>query len=134
MFACYYPVKIKELPHVKSFDKFRFVNIVNLSYCVDKFKMNDIIKSILIDFCKVSVIGYDNSKEKYWCKKFTDSTCELHLELEIYGKGFNISEIKIIPLIGNDNNIEKFIKTLNESIKNYQTYPFMKSLLESPRL
>lgn len=101
--------------------------ILNINLDVNILK--DIIKGILSDFCRMSVIGYDKKYDKYWCKSYDNKFCVMHIELEIIGFS-NLSIIKIIPLIGNNILIDNFVSNFTESIQLYTTSSFIKACLE----
>lgn len=130
MTACFYQVKIDNM-YPRRDEKFRFIDYINLVYYVDKNKIDEMIKYILIDYCGNSVMGYDNHSDKYWCKKNSRYSCDLHIEIEIIKKGYGYSRLKITPLVGNDTNIKYFIKKLHESIKLYETSKIIKYYIDN---
>jgi hypothetical protein len=118
MTACYYPIKI-EHESTKRYE-YRFMDSIYLQYYIDKTKLEEIIKYILIESCNISVIGYNKHRDTYCIKKNKKYYCELHIELEIMKKEFEFSQIRITPLLGMNVNIRNFIIKLNESLLVYQ--------------
>lgn len=125
MLACFYPYENKNILPIKN--NYRFIEIIKLIYFINKYKIDYIIKHILTEFCNVSILGYETFTDKYCCKICNRSNCVLlHIELEIIYKNDNISEILIVPLIGNDIKIKNFVKKLNEAMQLYNTSSFVK--------
>ena len=118
MTACYYPIKIDD-GSTKRYE-YRFIDYIYLQYYIDKTKLEEIIKYILIESCNISVIGYNKHRDTYCIKKNKKYYCELHIELEIKKKEFVFSQIKMNPLLGTNMNIKTFIVKLNESLLVYQ--------------
>jgi hypothetical protein len=128
MLVCYYPVKNGLNTNNKNF-KFRIINQVDLSYNIDKSLFDSIIEYILVDCCSSAVLGYDKYFDKYWCKKYENSTCYLHIEIKIKFKGYKNTEINLIPLIGKNEDINLFVNDFHESIDIYQTSSFIRDTL-----
>jgi hypothetical protein len=76
-------------------------------------------------------MGYNRLKDSYWCKICENNYCVLHAEIEIIYKNSEQSEINILPLVGNKNNIKKFVFDIHEALYLYQSSPFIKYCLES---
>ena len=102
---------------------------INLTYKLSKLDFDSIIQRILIDFCNINVLGYDKGEDKYWCKKYNNSSCILQLEIKVISKGCDYSNIKIMPLIGEEDVINLFVMDFNESVQIYKTSNFIKSVL-----
>jgi len=135
MSVCYFPRPQSEMIKNRVLNKkqlqlCRFNNVLNLKYDLSHSIMNLIIRYILINFCGVSVLSFDKSTGKYYCKKYNKSTCQLFLELELVEYGDDYCELKIVPLLTNNLNIKKFIYDFNEAIVLYKTSNFIKSWLE----
>ena len=110
--------------------KFRCVNIKLIEFNINTIKLTKIMNSILTDFCEATVIGYEKRKNKYWCKKYDDKECSLHIELEIIYESIEYSTVKFVPVIGTENIIENFVSNFVESIELYRTSPFIRACLE----
>jgi hypothetical protein len=104
------------------------IHITNIN--IEKDIMNRIMSNILSDFCNASVIGYNRTTNKFWCKMYKRNICELHLEVEILEKPFAKSDIKIFPIIGTNILVENFVSNLSESIELYITSSFIRASLE----
>jgi len=135
MSICYFPrpqsesIKNRVL-NKKQLQLCRFNNVLNLKYDLTYSIMNLIIRYILINFCGVSVLSFDKSTGKYYCKKYNKSICLLSLEIELVEHMDGSSELKIVPLLTNNLNIKKFVYDFNEAIVLYKTSNFIKSWLE----
>ena len=105
-------------------------NEINLTYKLSKTDFDAIIQRILIDFCNMTVLGYDKNEDTYWCKKYDKSSCLLHIKIQIHFNSLDRSEISILPIIGNKDEINTFIYDFNDSIIMYKTSNFIKNLLK----
>jgi hypothetical protein len=103
------------------------IHISNIN--IEKDIMNRIISNILSDFCSASVIGYNRTTNKFWCKMYKKNMCVLHLEIEIL-ENLLKSDIKIFPIIGTNILVENFVSNLSESIELYITSSFIRASLE----
>lgn len=119
MFVCFYPVDIDDKLYKKQNEKYRFIESKDIICYIDKYKLEDMMKFILIDYCEVSVMGYDTLRNRYWCKIYNKKKCELHIELEIEYRNTNKSEMRIIPLLGSNKILNKFLINMNECMKLY---------------
>ena len=115
MTACFYP----NFGMSKPLEKFRFINTINLKY--NNLFLDDIIRKILINYCKMDIIGYNMVSNKYWGKKNNSLNCNFYFELKICNKKNNVTEIKINPSIGSDLHIKQFIYNLDQAIKLFST-------------
>lgn len=106
-------------------------NITKISLFINKITMDAIIKYILSDVCNASVIGYEKSTNKYWCKIYKEKICQLHIEVEILNKGPTKSEALICPLYGTSTSIENFVSDFKESIELYRTSSFIRACWET---
>ncbi len=104
-------------------------NEINLTYYLNKCELDTIIQHILVDFCNISVLGYDKYEDKYWCKKYNNSSCVLHMKIQINFSSLDCSRISILPITGNKDDINMFVYDFNDSIQMYKTSNFIKSLL-----
>jgi hypothetical protein len=104
-------------------------NKINLTYELNKIEFEKIIQHILIDFCNMTVLGYDKREDKYWCKKCYKSSCLLYIKIQINVISFDFSKISILPIIWNKDDINMFVYDFNDSVKMYKTSNFIKSLL-----
>jgi hypothetical protein len=111
-------------------DKYFSMENITLRYFINKEKLNLIMKNILVDFCGASVIGYDRTYDKYFCKICKNNKCELYVEIKIYYEEDDISQISVIPIIGNKYNIKKIVLDFDEALKLYKSSSFIKSCLE----
>lgn len=129
MSVCLYQSSNKFKPSKRSPERFRIINNISLTYYLDKSEFDKIMQHIFIDFCDITVLGYDKYNDKYWCKKYNNSRCILHLEIKVISKGYEYSDIKIMPLIGEEDVINLFVMDFNESVQMYKTSNFIRSVL-----
>jgi hypothetical protein len=110
-------------------ERFQYIKEIKLTYHLRKPEFDKIMQQILIDFCNTTVLGYDKHNDKYWCKKYNKSTCTLHLEIKVISKGCDYSDIQIMPLTGEYNDINLFISDFNESVQMYKSSNFIRYIL-----
>jgi len=94
-----------------------------LKYNINKSHLHDIIEFSLLEYCNLSVLGYNNMSGEFWGKKIYKNNYLLYFNLTINSCGFDSSEIIITPLVGNDeeiinitNNIKKMIDLYDSSL------------------
>lgn len=102
---------------------------INIKCNLNKLIIDKIIKLILIDFCNITVMGYNTFENKYWCKKYNKNYCILYLNLKIYDTDVNCCEIIIEPIIYSPSEVDIFIKDFNISIHMYKTSNFIKCIM-----
>jgi hypothetical protein len=125
-----YPIKNQLMFQENKCNKYLYMELIKLNYFINKSKLENIIRNVLLNFCEVSVIGYERLTDKYWCKICENNCCILHVEIEILYKNNNTSDIHILPFVGNKTNLKKFIFDINEALQLYQTSTFIKNCLE----
>jgi hypothetical protein len=125
------PKKCNMIVPLKRRERIRITNTISLTCCVNKNELDKIIKNILIKFCNSAVLGYDRSKDKYWCKKYKKTICDFHLEIKIIYDKIGDTQMEIIPLIGYNDDIELFINDLNEAIYMYKKSNFIRCILNT---
>jgi hypothetical protein len=128
MSLCIYPTHSTSNFELRSPDRFRG-NEIKLNCFVKKSELDKIIQHILIDFCNITVLGYDKNEDTYWCKNYDETSCILYIKIQINFNSFDSSEISILPITGDKNNIHMFIYDFNDAIQMYKTSNFIKSLL-----
>lgn len=128
MSVCFYPSTMEQ--KYSKFEKFRFIDNILIRNFVSKSKLEGILNKILIE-CEFSVIGYERSQDKYWCKKINNKICELHFEIQIFYNDYNSSIVKIMPLMGTTRNIKSFVDDLSEHIYLYESSSFTQYYLEN---
>jgi len=124
-----YPINNKHLFPITGKDLFQPLDKINLTYYLHKSVLDKIIHNVCIDFCNMTVFGYDKYNDKYWCKKFKNSRCILNLEIKILSRRCNETYINIEPKIGNKHYINLFVGEFNESIQMYTTSKFIRNIL-----
>lgn len=88
-------------------------------------KMDEILSLILVNYCKASVLGFNNTFGYYWCKIEENKKCVLYSEIRLVQNLNNSSLIIII----NDNNSTHyqyakknkiFIDSIKEGLYSYE--------------
>jgi hypothetical protein len=114
MTACFYPPCLLS----KSLERFRFLDTIIVKYELNNKKLDDILTTILMNYCKMNIMGYNTDTQKYWCKQNKDTHCDLYIELQIHHyKGNDF--IRLNPLIGCDLHIKKIVNQLKHAIELY---------------
>lgn len=127
MSVCFYPTSRLDTSSPRKIERYRFINEIKLIYKIDKSVIDDTIKYILMHNCCSSVVGYNTITNKYWCKIYGKSNCDLHLEIYIKGLCFDSCELQITPLIGETKFISEFIKNIDQGLQMFQTQSIIKS-------
>ena len=130
MSVCYYPVQYKSKFSIYKLERFRIINEIILTFCLENSILDRIMKKILTEFCGSTVVGYNKYFDKYWCKKMNNGICNLHIELIINFKGYDYTQIKIVPLVGTNEDIKKFIFDFHEAIQLYKTSNFIRDIMD----
>lgn len=125
---CFRPVNIKNIYDKKN--EFRFIQIEYIFCNIEKFKLHNLMRYMLLDFCEISIVGYKSNEDIFWCKKYNKTDCKMHVEIEIINKGY-FTEIKIIPIFGKKVIIDDFIENFKECLNLYKNSSFIKFTLES---
>ena len=127
MSVCFYPTPRLDTSSPRKIERYRFLDEINLIYKIDKSVIDDVLKHILMNNCSVSVVGYNTITNKYWCKIYGKSNCNLHLEIYVKGLYFDASEIIITPLTGETKFIRNFIENMDKGLQMFQTATYIKS-------
>jgi hypothetical protein len=123
MSACIYPTNSGSNSALERIQ----VNEIHLNCRLSKSEFDAIIQRILIDFCNMTVLGYDNREDNYWCKKYENQRCVLYIKMHIKVN----AKISILPIIGNKDDIDMFVYDFNDSVIMYKTSNFIKNLLRT---
>lgn len=129
MSVCYYPAHQKSNLSNYKLERFRIINEIRLTYCLDNSILDKIMQRILTEFCESTVVGYNKYFDKYWCKKMNKRICEFHVELIKIYKGYDYTEISIVPLVGTNEDIKKFVFDFHEALQMYKTSNFIRDIL-----
>lgn len=93
-------------------------------------KLDENLMAILVNYCKVSVLGFNNTNKYYWCKIEENKKCILYSEIRLCQ---NNNDSSLIIIIYNNNfnynydnkkNKQIFIDAIKEGIYLYQNSTF----------
>ena len=128
--CCQEPIKKQIVIKPKHLERYRFNNI-DMIFNITKAKMEDILRDIFTEFCRVSMIGYESSTGKYWCKIFDkhEHQCQLHFEVEMIEKIDGRTVVRLCPITGTKKLIENFASDFKETVELYISSPFMRACL-----
>lgn len=87
---------------------------------LDKNKMCYIMNSILVNYCKVDICGYNKENDEYWAKIIKNNVCNLHFNITVIDSGVNKSTLEIKLNVGSSKNIEVLIENIIDNIKLYE--------------
>lgn len=100
----------------------------HIIFCeINKDKLSQMINYIFIDFCKLSVYGYDSHIDEYWGKKFFTTREYLHFNFSINYHNEKSSVILISPISGDLIDINELVANVKESFELYSSSKFIKS-------
>ena len=107
----------------KTREKFVYKYLPNIIIyaAINNYKLLDIIKYTFLEYCNLSVFGYNNRKNEFWAKKIKNSDYLLHFTLTIKSIDCNNSVIVICPLVGSNSEISKLVANINQILSLYQT-------------
>lgn len=103
-------------------------------------KLEDVIRTILREYCDVNVMGYNSTENFYWCKIEEKKSCLLYTEIRLYAYDYETSLIIIINeseanLKFKGMNCKKqkatFINNITEGVYLYQNSSFSKHYVET---
>jgi hypothetical protein len=101
----------------------------HIIFCeINKDRLNQMINYIFIDFCKLSVYGYDSHIDEYWGKKMFANRSLLHFNFSINYHNDKSSVILISPISGDIIDINELVAKVKESFEFYSSPKFIKSL------
>ena len=128
--CCQEPIKKTIVIKPRHLERYRFNNIEML-FNITKSEMEDILHHIFTEFCRVSMIGYESSTGKYWCKVFekTSNQCQLHFEVEMIEKIDGRTIVRLCPITGTKKLVDSFAADFKETVDLYISSPFMKACL-----
>lgn len=129
--CCQEPIKKIIIIPPRYLERYRFNDIIFV-FNITKPVMDDILRHIFTEFCRVSMIGYESNTGKYWCKTFDkiDKKCLLHIEVEIIEKADGRTAVKLCPITGTKKLVENFASDFKESVELYTTSPFIRGCVK----
>jgi len=96
------------------------IDDITIYSSLNKVEIERIILLILSQNCGMNVIGYKKETDEYWCKNIKNNTINSYFKFIIFSYDFNITTIKIQPLIGTIQSIKKFELVLQKAIIDYE--------------
>jgi hypothetical protein len=124
------PVYQQSKKQIKFEEKIKYIcNNINIFYDLSKTTIDKIINLLLIKNLNY-VVGYDKYEDKYWFKKYCKKNCVLHVEIKLFDKGYDLTQIKLSPQLFTDKTIETFKINLNETIQLYKTTTIIKDVID----
>ena len=119
MLSCMIPVEYSVALYKQPIRCFQIEDITIYS-SLKKTEIERIILLLLSQKCGMNVIGYNKDTDEYWCKNVKNNTINSYYKLILYGYDFNITTIKIEPLIGTKQSVKKFELALKTAILDYE--------------
>ena len=103
-------------------------------------KLEDILRTILHEYCDVNVMGYNSTEKFYWCKIEDKKKCLLYTEIRLYSNDYESSCVIIIN--ESDANLKfkgmncrkrkiDFINNITEGVYLYQNSAFSQHYIET---
>jgi hypothetical protein len=123
------PVYQQSKKQIKIEEKIKYIcNNINIFYDLSKTTIDKIINLQLIQFCNSYIVGYDKNDDKYWCKKYYKKQCVLHIEMKLFDKGYDLTQVNLRAQLFTDKTIEDFKIDLNDTINLYKQHHLLKNL------
>ena len=119
MLSCMLPVEDSLALYKQPIRCFHIEDITIYS-SLKKAEIERIILVLLSQKCGMNVIGYNKDTDEYWCKNVKNNTTNSYFKLILLGYDFNITTIKIEPLIATKQSIKKFELALKTAIFDYE--------------
>ncbi len=105
-------------------------------------KLEDIIRTILREFCDVNVMGFNNTENFYWCKIEEKAKCILYSEIRLIANDADSSVVIIInesdyhlKLRGLHSKYKitkiNFLEAMNEGLCLYQNSAFARCFVDN---
>lgn len=103
-------------------------------------KLEDVIRTILREYCDVTVMGFNSTENLYWCKIEQNKKCLLYTEIRLHANDYESSCIIIINeseanLKFKGINCKKqktdFINNMVEGVYLYQNSSFSQHYIET---
>ena len=120
MISCMVPIENINLNLYKQTIKCFCIDDIMIYSTLRKIEIERILLSILKNNCGMNVIGYNKCDDEYWCKIMKNNNVLSHFKLQLIDYNFNITTIKIIPLISSKSSIKKFELALKTAILDYE--------------
>ena len=99
------------------FTSFRHNLQYELNCNISASKMCEVMNLILINYCKVSVCGYNKTDDEYWGKQINNNVCDLFFQILVKNTGEHNSSIIIVPTIGTKLKIINLCKIIKNVIE-----------------
>jgi len=110
-------------------EQYKHMDEIKLYWNISPEMADKLIQKILVEFCDISVLGYNKFSNKYLGKKYVGSICVLSVEVKINEISEDLVEINVVPLMGNIRDIKVFISDLRDSISVYKCSGFVRETL-----
>lgn len=130
MSVCFNPINLNTFSPRKNID-FRYIQNIYLNCNINKHNLLDIIKFTFLDYCNLTVFGYNNINDEFWAKKICKNNYLLHFTLKIKSLDFEHSLITISPLVGNDEEIKIIYDNIKNMIDLYQSSVIIKQHIDN---
>jgi hypothetical protein len=119
MAVCLNQINLNTFNSRKNF-AYKYIPNINIYCNINKNKLIDVIKYTFLEYCNLSVFGYNNRTDEFWAKKFKNCNYLLNFTLKIISIDYNNSFIVISPLVGNNNEIVKLVDNINKILNLYK--------------
>ena len=119
MSLCLLESDIKEPKYIKNKPLCRLVSPKKILIHLNKNKLYDIICYLMSGGLNLNAYGYNKIENNFWGKKMKNKLCVLEFNLEIVELDNTCSYIIITPIIGTNQEFDKFIENFYNCIYIY---------------
>ncbi len=120
MISCMVPIENSNINLYKQPIKCFCIEDIMIYSSLKKIEIERILLSLLTNNCGMNVIGYNQYDDEYWCKIMKNNNVLSHFKIKLIDYNFNITTIKIVPLISSKQSIKKFELALKTAILDYE--------------
>ena len=114
--VCFLPIDNKMQ---KEKVKFRYITPFVFSCNISPEMVTELLINSMSKYDDINVFGYNRSRNEIWGKKISKTKHSFHILLSICKKGATNSTITITPVVGEDEQIKKFLLKIIDVIKLY---------------
>lgn len=126
------PITYNNYSNYSNYTFHKHADLYHITLNISKNKIESILRHVLINFCQVNVMGYNNSEDYYWLKIKNESKIIPYIELELKLINSDENNTNII-FIAKTNNlftkqrvimnkiVKKFIEKFASSLHNYES-------------
>jgi len=118
MMVCFLPINRKQNIKLEKI-KYRYIKPIAVICNISKDTIFELMYKILQNITELNVCGFNTATNVFWCKKIIRTESVVYFNISINKKEYSTSVITIIPIVGNDNEINKILTKIINLLKLY---------------